>query len=122
MAGTRGGSIALARIRQILCELVSHEIEVEAIDPSTEKVPREFAVEFVVGAYLAVLTRWLERGARRSPEQMDRFSRRLVMQGPGLGVDQKQLARFGPALRRAASIAQCVILRCRSDSLPTFLA
>ena len=78
LTGSRGGVIAVAAIRQMLCELVRAELPAAggAADP-----PREFFVQYLVGAYLAVLTWWLDEGAERSPQDMDARFRRLAGEG-----------------------------------------
>jgi len=38
-------------------------------------------VEFLAGAFMAVLTWWLDEGATLPPEEIDGIVRRLVMQG-----------------------------------------
>jgi len=44
-------------------------------------VSRELVVQFVVGAFMAVLTWWLDRRAELPPEQVDAMFRRLALQG-----------------------------------------
>ena len=39
----------------------------------------EIAVQFVVGAYMSVVTWWLDRGAKEPPEEIDRAFRELAM-------------------------------------------
>ena len=43
----------------------------------------EIAVRFVVGAYMSVVTWWLDRGARELPEEIDRAFRNLALDGLG---------------------------------------
>jgi hypothetical protein len=44
-------------------------------------MPREFVVQFIVGAYMSVLTWWLDGGTKLSPQQMDAMFRRLATDG-----------------------------------------
>jgi AcrR family transcriptional regulator len=81
LVGGRGGAIALGSIRQILSDLVRHEIASTADKKADDVIPREFVVEYVVGAYMAVLTSWLDGGAKVPPERMDAMFRRLATQG-----------------------------------------
>jgi hypothetical protein len=46
-------------------------------------VSRELAVQFVAGAFLTVLTWWLERKPKLTPVQVNAMFRRLVINGIG---------------------------------------
>ncbi|MDX8477952.1 TetR/AcrR family transcriptional regulator [Mesorhizobium sp. VK24D] len=80
LVGSKGGAIALDTIRQTLCDFVRSELAAAGGKDPTG-VPREFIVRHVVGAYMAVLTWWLESGATLPPQQMDEFFRRLMNEG-----------------------------------------
>ncbi len=80
LLGTRGGAIGLGTIRKILCDLVDAELERTAA-PRPPEVPRELMVQYVVGGCMAMLTWWLDRGAKLSPERMDAMFRSMVSQG-----------------------------------------
>lgn len=80
LAGSRGGTIALDTIRQILSELVRAEFTPAAAS-SADAMPRELVVQYVVGAFMAVLTWWLDGGAKMSPERIDAMFRRLAFDG-----------------------------------------
>ncbi len=82
LVGSRGGTVALETIRVILSDLVRQELA--AAGGNGEDVPRELVVQFLVGAYMAVLTWWLDRGANPSPSHMDAMFRHLATQGIGL--------------------------------------
>lgn len=75
----RGGAIAHRSIRQMLSDLVRNELA--AIDDKSLDIPREMVVQYVVGAYVAVLTWWLDGGVKLQPEQIDAMFRRLVTRG-----------------------------------------
>lgn len=81
LVGGRGGNVALGSIRQILADLVWDELAepVEA-DPA-DAIPREFAVQYIVGAFMAVLTWWLDGGATLPPQRIDAMFRRLAIEG-----------------------------------------
>jgi AcrR family transcriptional regulator len=81
LVGGRGGAIALGTVRQILADLVRNELTAAIDQDSTDAAPREFLVQYVVGAYMAVLTWWLDRGAKLSPQRMDAWFRRLAIDG-----------------------------------------
>ena len=80
LAGSRGGAVSLGSIRQILSDLVRDELAV-TIDKSENAIPREFVVQYVVGAYMAVLTWWLDGGAKLPPQRIDAMFRRLATGG-----------------------------------------
>lgn len=78
LAGSRGGAVALGAIRDILSELVRDELPA---GNTPDDIPRELVVQFVVGAYMAVLTWWLDRGAKLPPQRIDAMFRRLAIKG-----------------------------------------
>jgi hypothetical protein len=80
LVGSRGGAIGLGTIRKILCDLVDAELERTATGSPTE-IPRELMVQYVVGGCMAMLTWWLDRGAKLSPDRMDAMFRSMVSQG-----------------------------------------
>ena len=80
LVGGRGGAVTLGTIRQILSDLMRNEIG-ETTGRDSAAVPREFVVQFVVGAYMTVLTWWLDGGANLAPQHMDALFRRLATEG-----------------------------------------
>jgi AcrR family transcriptional regulator len=81
LVGGRGGTVSLGQIRQILSDLVRNEFAVTAGKNSADIVPRELVVQYVVGAYMAVLTWWLDGGAKLPPKRIDAMFRRLATEG-----------------------------------------
>ena len=81
LVGGRGGAIALGTIRQILSDLVRNELAATANKKSAEAVPRELVVQYVVGAFMAVMTWWLDGGARLPPQRVDAMFRSLATEG-----------------------------------------
>ena len=78
LVGGRGGVVAINEIRQILSDLARKELSASRNDGA---IDRELVVHFVVGAFLSVLTWWLERRSRLTPAQVDAMFRRLVLNG-----------------------------------------
>jgi AcrR family transcriptional regulator len=76
MKRNRGGSIALGRIREIICDLVREEIK--ASTEGRPDIAPELAVQYLVGAYMAVLVWWLDGGAQLAPERVDAMFRQLA--------------------------------------------
>jgi AcrR family transcriptional regulator len=79
LIGSQGGAVAIAAIREMLRELVRAELPPGRQDDGDP--PREFTVRYLVGAYLEVLTWWLDEGAKLPPETMDAAFQRLATQG-----------------------------------------
>jgi AcrR family transcriptional regulator len=77
LMGTRGGEIGLNTIRAILRGLVCAELEAVATGPRSP-MQTELVVQFVVGAYMAVLTWWLDTGAKLPPEEVDAMVRPIT--------------------------------------------
>lgn len=80
LVGSKGGAIALDTIRRTLCDFVRGELATTAVTDGTS-IPRELVVQHIVGAYMAVLTWWLDGGAKLPPARMDEFFQRLMSEG-----------------------------------------
>ena len=80
LAGSRGAVLGLGAIRKILLDLVADEFGARRAS-GPESLPQEVAVQYVVGAYMAVLTWWLDQGAKASPEKLDEAFQRMVYPG-----------------------------------------
>jgi AcrR family transcriptional regulator len=80
LVGGRGGTVAVNEIRRILSEMVKKELSGVRHD---ETIPQEVRIQFVVGAFLTVLTWWLERRPKLKPSQVDTIFRHLVINGIG---------------------------------------
>jgi AcrR family transcriptional regulator len=81
LSRNRGGAVALRKIREILRELMRQDLA--AYPQATSVIPRELAIEHLVGAYMSLLTWWLDGGAKMPPEQIDAAFRRLTLHGVG---------------------------------------
>jgi AcrR family transcriptional regulator len=81
LVGGRGGTVSLSTIRQILSDLVRDELAATVHKKPEDVIPRELVVQFVVGAYMAVLTWWLDGGAKLPPHRIDAMFRRLATEG-----------------------------------------
>jgi AcrR family transcriptional regulator len=60
------GSIVIGSLREAICEAVRRGLRADR-----GKGPDEIEVQFVAGAYLAVVTWWLDRGAKEPPQVID---------------------------------------------------
>ena len=81
LVGGRGGTVMLNRLRQLLSDLVRDELAATLDKGAADTVPRELVVQFVVGAFMAVLTWWLDRRSTLPPAQIDAMYRRLAVEG-----------------------------------------
>jgi Transcriptional regulator C-terminal region len=81
LVGGRGGAVSLGRIRQILSDLVRDELAATIDKNSADTIPRELVAQYVVGAFMAVMTWWLDGGAKLSPKHIDAMFRRLATGG-----------------------------------------
>jgi AcrR family transcriptional regulator len=75
LAGGPRAGMVLGNIRQMLCELVRAE---PALRAGSSGIDREAAVQCVVGAYMSLLTWWLDGGAQLPPTQMDAAFRNAI--------------------------------------------
>jgi AcrR family transcriptional regulator len=81
LLGGRGGAVSLGQIRQILSDLVRNELAATGGKTSADILPRELVVQYVVGAFMAVMTWWLDGGAKLPPKRIDAMFRRLATEG-----------------------------------------
>ena len=53
----------------------------EIRDKDLHGTPRELAVQYIVGAFMAVLTWWLDGGAKLPPQRINAVFQRLATDG-----------------------------------------
>ncbi|WFP64977.1 TetR/AcrR family transcriptional regulator [Mesorhizobium sp. WSM4904] len=89
MIGGRGGAVTENEIRLILSEMVRQELSSTLQDGT---IPRDFVVQFVVGAFLTTLNWWFERKPGLLPSEVDAMFRSLVLDGlsPVIGDEHRQ--------------------------------
>lgn len=97
LVGRKSGTLVLGWFSDIFADLVRQELARLPASRQGMSVPHEVIVQFVVGAYVAVLTWWLESDVDRTPEEMDRFFRELatpgVMLALGASADEAHVHR-----------------------------
>ncbi|OJX46543.1 TetR/AcrR family transcriptional regulator [Devosia sp. 66-22] len=71
MMRSSAGTIVLDTIRETLCDILRRQLR--RTEPSDETT-----VQFMVGAYLAVVTWWLNRGAKEPAHEIDNAFRSLA--------------------------------------------
>jgi|SRR5215469_415760 len=81
MVGRRSGAGMIAHVRKIVSDMVREEVAAPGGKYAEEGVPRELVVQYVVGAYMAVLIWWLDGGAKLPPERVDAMFQDLVTKG-----------------------------------------
>ncbi len=81
IASGRSSAMALDSIRKLLSDQVKAELRADRDFGSA--MPRDFMSQYLVGAFMSVLTWWLDRGAKPPADDMDRMFRSLVLDGLG---------------------------------------
>lgn len=89
MVGHRGGAGALGHLRRLISDLVREELMTPGGKQSVEAIPRELVVQYVVGAYMAVLTWWLDGGAKLPPPRLDTWFQHLAAKGIRSGYSER---------------------------------
>ena len=84
LVGSRGGGVTHDQIREILADLVRTDLAA-AKEDDARAIPSELVVQFTVGACMAVLSWWLDRGAKPSPREVDAMFRHLATNGIARG-------------------------------------
>jgi AcrR family transcriptional regulator len=79
IVGRESGAFVLQRIHRMIVDLAGLDLKALGFKGTAER--RALAVESIAGAFMAVLTWWLDHGAKLPPQEVDVIFRRLVMQG-----------------------------------------
>jgi AcrR family transcriptional regulator len=79
--GEAGVAIVHDGAREALSGLVRHELSAVLRRNGGLAMPREFLVQYIVGATMAVITWWLNNGARLPAVNVDAMLRRLADNG-----------------------------------------
>ncbi len=92
------GAFVLQRIHRTIADLAGLDLKAMAFRGTAEE--RALAAEYIAGAFMAVLTWWLDHDAKLAPREVDEVFRRLVMQGlaPEVGTRRNAKAK-APHLR-----------------------
>jgi AcrR family transcriptional regulator len=76
LLGSEGLAVSLGGIRQIITDLVRAELKGQG-----RKEERETKIAFIVGAFMGVLTDWLDSGSVTPPAEVDALFRRMIIAG-----------------------------------------
>jgi AcrR family transcriptional regulator len=79
IAGRESGALVIRRIHDMLAELVRRDLA--AVGAARSSVPAELLVQHLTGAFIGVMTWWLDKGTELSAEQVDAIYRRLATRG-----------------------------------------
>lgn len=79
LAGERGATIVIARIRALLTGLVREELVQIAPAMARAEIPRSALIQFVVGALMSILTWWLELKPSLDAPEVDVIFRQLTI-------------------------------------------
>lgn len=77
-AGSPANDLLLGELRQLVLELARCDLKHLAIAAG---VPTEIALQFVAGAFTALLAWWLGGKARLAPESLDAMFQQLISEG-----------------------------------------
>jgi len=77
------GAFVLQRIHRMIADLAGLDLKALGFKGMSEQ--RGLATEYIAGAFMAVLTWWLDHGAKLPPQEVDVVFRRLVI--PGLAAE-----------------------------------
>lgn len=86
LVGDRGGALFMHWTRQMIAELVREGFNAARDRADSDSRQREAVVQYVAGAFVALLTWWLERNVDLSPAQMDAIFSRLTPPGNALAA------------------------------------
>ena len=81
VAGGRGGTAALAQIHKIIADLIRNELASIRRGRADTPVPDELIVQYLAGAFVSLMTWWLDDGAKLPLDHVDEMFRRLALEG-----------------------------------------
>ena len=79
LAGRESGAFVLARIHEMLAELVRNDLA--ALGLAQRGADREALVQYLTGGFIALMTWWLNDGAKLSVNEIESRFSKLAMQG-----------------------------------------
>jgi len=85
LVGRRGGAVVLRWFTKMVSDLIREDLD--KLPPRNgSEIPLDVTVQFVAGAYMSVLTWWVDSGATYTPEEMDDMFRALATGGVATGT------------------------------------
>jgi AcrR family transcriptional regulator len=77
--GRTSGAYVLQRVHRMIADLARRDLKTLEFNGTPQQ--KSLAAEYIAGAFMAVLTWWLDQGAQLTPEEVDAIFRRLVTRG-----------------------------------------
>ena len=81
MAGKQSGKIAMGHIHKYLSALIQEHFKTQLAERKNLKVPPEVIAHYIVSAYMALLTWWLDHDAPYPAERMNEMFQQLTQPG-----------------------------------------
>lgn len=86
LVGDRGGALFMHWTRRMIADLVREDFNAVGDRADSDSLQREAVVQYAAGAFVALLTWWLDRNVDLSPAQMDAIFTRLAPRASALAV------------------------------------
>ena len=81
MAGKQSSKIAMGHIHKYLSALIQEHFKTQLAERKNLKVPSEVIAHYIVSAYMALLTWWLDHDAPYPAERMNEMFQQLTQPG-----------------------------------------
>jgi hypothetical protein len=81
LAGKQGGSLALTHLQKYLSTLLRTHIKQQFPRTNNPPVPPDILAQYLVSAFISLLTWWLDNNLPYSPERMNEMFRQLTQPG-----------------------------------------
>jgi AcrR family transcriptional regulator len=79
IGGRESGAFVLRRIQDVVADLAARDLDAVAFKGTTEQ--RDLVVQYIAGAFMTMMSWWLDQGAKLPPVEIDALFRQLVMRG-----------------------------------------
>jgi AcrR family transcriptional regulator len=79
IVGRESGGFVVQRIHGTIADLAALDLKALGFKGAPEQ--RSLAAQYIAGAFMAVLTWWLDQGAKVPPQEVDDIFRRLILRG-----------------------------------------
>jgi len=79
IVGRHSGAVIVNRMRGLLVELVGHELHASKTKAGAAALPRSAVIHFVADSIVSMLTWWLDKNAKLSPDEADLIFRRSTL-------------------------------------------
>jgi AcrR family transcriptional regulator len=92
LVGKRSGAVVKKRIEQMLADVVRDELAALAPHDASTPIPLELVVQYIVSAFMGLLSWWADHDPPGSAAEMDRIFQQVTMPGvlAGLGLMEER--------------------------------